>query len=39
MPMAVDLTLVRWMVSLTPDERLDVLDSYQRSMAALLDER
>ena len=32
----VDLTLVRRMMSLTPDERLSVLDSYLRGIAKLL---
>jgi hypothetical protein len=31
----IDLTLVRWMLSLTPDERLDVLTTYSRGIAAL----
>ena len=34
----VDLTLVRWMMSLTPDEGLSVLDSYLRGIAKLLHE-
>lgn len=28
----VDLTLTRWMLSLTPEERLDMLDSYVRDI-------
>jgi hypothetical protein len=35
----VDVTLIRWMLSLSPRERLKVLDDYARSMAGLLDGR
>ena len=31
----IDMTLVRSMLSLTPDERLDVLTTYSRGIAAL----
>ena len=31
----VDLTLIRWMLSLTPDERLEVLQSAVRSILEL----
>ncbi|HEX4822679.1 MAG TPA: hypothetical protein VFV19_00040 [Candidatus Polarisedimenticolaceae bacterium] len=31
----VDLTLIRWMLSLTPAERLQVLESNIRSLEAL----
>jgi hypothetical protein len=33
----VDLTLIRWMLSLTPADRLDVLQSAVRSLARLKD--
>jgi hypothetical protein len=33
----VDLTLVRWMLSLTPTERLEVLQGAVRSLARLKD--
>ena len=31
----VDLTMIRWLLSLTPAERLDVLQSNMRSLEAL----
>jgi hypothetical protein len=31
-PDGVDLTLIRWMLSLTPGERLQVLENYVRSV-------
>lgn len=31
----VDLTLIRWMLSLTPAERLDVLEGFAESMAEI----
>jgi len=31
----VDLTLIRWMLSLTPSERLDVLEGFAESMAEI----
>ena len=31
----VDLTLVRWMLSLTPAERLDVLESFVNEVLAI----
>ncbi|MFN0166094.1 MAG: hypothetical protein ACKV22_06655 [Bryobacteraceae bacterium] len=31
----VDLTLIRWMLSLTPDERLDVLQDYVNAILAV----
>jgi hypothetical protein len=34
-----DLSLVRWMLSLTPDERLDVLQGFVDSAATLRDDR
>jgi len=34
-PDGVDLTLIRWMLSLTPAERLDVLQSAVRSLERL----
>lgn len=34
-PDGVDLTLVRWMLALSPAERLQVLQSGARSLAAL----
>ena len=34
----VDVTLIRWMLSLTPEERLDVLQGFVDSVAALTDE-
>lgn len=33
----VDLTLIRWMLSLTPEERLDVLQSHARALSELRD--
>ncbi len=33
----VDLTLIRWMLSLTPIERLEVLDQHNRAIARLRD--
>lgn len=33
----VDLTLIRWMLSLTPTERLEVLQDAVRSLAKLKD--
>jgi hypothetical protein len=33
----VDLTLIRWMLSLTPEDRLEVLQSAVRSLARLKD--
>jgi hypothetical protein len=33
----VDLTLIRWMLSLTPTERLQVLQEQARSLARLID--
>lgn len=38
-PDGVDLTLIRWMLSLTPAERLEVLESSLRSLRELLDHR
>ena len=35
----VDVSLIRWMLSLTPDERLDVLQDFVDSVAALRDEQ
>lgn len=35
----VDITLIRWMLGLSPRERLKVLDDYARSMAGLVDGR
>jgi hypothetical protein len=35
----VDVTLIRWMLSLTPDERLDVLQGFADSVAAMVDAR
>jgi hypothetical protein len=35
----VDVTLIRWMLSLTPDERLDVLQGFVDSVAELRDEQ
>ena len=35
----VDLTLIRWMLSLTPAERLQVLQQNVRSILRLRDER
>lgn len=35
----VDLTSIRWMLGLSPRERLRALDDYGRSMAGLLDGR
>lgn len=34
----VDLTLIRWMLSLTPSERLEVLQKNVQSLARLCDE-
>lgn len=34
----VDLTLIRWMLSLTPTERLEVLQQSVRSLARLCNE-
>ena len=34
----VDLTLIRWMLSLTPEERLAVLQGFVDSIAAMNDE-
>jgi hypothetical protein len=34
----VDLTLIRWMLSLTPSERLQVLQQNVQSLARLCDE-
>jgi hypothetical protein len=31
----VDLTLIRWMLSLTPDERLDVLQNHVNAILAI----
>jgi hypothetical protein len=31
----VDLTLIRWMLSLTPEERLDVLESHLNDVLAI----
>ncbi len=31
----VDVSLIRWMISLTPDERLDVLQGFVDSVAEL----
>ena len=31
----VDLTLIRWMLSLTPAQRLDVLQSHQQALESL----
>jgi hypothetical protein len=31
----VDLTLIRWMLSLSPDERLDVLQGFLNSVAEI----
>jgi len=33
----VDLTLIRWMLSLTPEERLEALQSHARAMSELRD--
>ncbi|MBY0526530.1 MAG: hypothetical protein K2R98_24255 [Gemmataceae bacterium] len=33
----VDLTLIRWMLSLTPDERLDALEQMAQSIQELRD--
>ncbi len=35
----VDLTLIRWMLSLTPAERLDVLQQHLRSVLRLRGEK
>lgn len=37
-PDGVDLTLIRWMLSLTPEERLEVLQANVRSILTLRDE-
>jgi hypothetical protein len=37
-PNGVDDTLIEWMLSLTPDERLDVLDDYLRDIEAIRQE-
>lgn len=34
----VDVTLIRWMLSLSPEQRLDVLQSFLDSIAELTDE-
>jgi hypothetical protein len=34
----IDITLVRWMLSLTPTQRLEVLQSHINSIARLLNE-
>lgn len=36
-PDGVDLTLIRWMLSLTPAERLEVLQQHIRTIARLRD--
>jgi hypothetical protein len=36
-PDGVDLTLIRWMLSLTPAERLDVLQRHLHAIARLRD--
>jgi len=36
-PDGVDLTLIRWMLSLTPAERLEVLQQHIRAIARLRD--
>jgi hypothetical protein len=36
-PDGVDLTLIRWMLSLTPAERLDVLQQHLQAIASLRD--
>jgi hypothetical protein len=36
-PDGVDLTLIRWMLSLTPAERLEVLQQHLRAIAKLRD--
>ena len=38
-PDGTDLTLIRWMLSLTPAERLEVLESGSRSLALLMNAR
>ena len=35
----VDLTLIRWMLSLTPDQRLAALQAFVDSVSALRDAR
>lgn len=35
----VDLTMIRWMLTLSPRDRLRALDDYRRSMAGLLNDR
>lgn len=35
----VDVTLIRWMLSLTPEQRLDVLQSFLDSIAELTGEQ
>jgi hypothetical protein len=37
-PDGVDLTLIRWMLSLTPEERLEVLQGNVQSILSLRDE-
>jgi hypothetical protein len=37
-PDGVDLTLIRWMLSLTPEERLEVLQANVRSILSLREE-
>jgi hypothetical protein len=36
-PDGVDLTLIRWMLSLTPAQRLDVLQQHLQALARLRD--
>ncbi len=36
-PEGVDLTLIRWMLSLTPAQRLDVLEQHLNAIASLRD--
>ncbi len=36
-PDGVDLTLIRWMLSLTPAERLDVLQQHLQAITSLRD--
>ena len=38
-PDGTDLTLIRWMLSLSHDERLDVLESGARSLAFFMNAR
>jgi hypothetical protein len=35
----IDVSLIRWMLSLTPEQRLDVLQGFVDSVAALKHER